>query len=78
MFAVDDGTVVRIDGAQHHGISRQLERKLRRYRLAYTVSTVPHIQTVGWEGYEDCVVFRFQAADFPDLVAYSANNPDSI
>jgi hypothetical protein len=51
---------------------------VRRYQLKYQVSKVPHSQTQGRQGYEDCVMFRFQATEFPEIYGFSANNPEVI
>lgn len=48
---------------------------VRRHRLAYRAAWVPHSWTSGWKGYEDCLMFRVAAAEFPDVAAFSANNP---
>jgi hypothetical protein len=52
---------------------------IRRYALEYTVCRVPQAETTfdepGWEG---CEFFRFRARRYPDIVSFSANNPDVV
>lgn len=60
-----------------------LLRFVRRYRLHYQVSKVPHSQTTAWEanwggGCDDYIMFCFQATEFPEICDYSANNPEAI
>jgi hypothetical protein len=50
----------------------------RRHGLEYRAAWVPQSWTSGWEGYEHCLMFRVAAAEFPGIVAFSANNPDTI
>ena len=52
--------------------------RFRRQRLEYRAAWVPYSWTSGWEGYEDCLMFRVAAAEFPDVAAFSANNPETI
>jgi hypothetical protein len=78
LFAGGGGATFRVDAVTSRTLPRWLRRVLRRHRLAYDVTCVAQADTEGWEGYEGCIIFRFEAAEFPDIVTTSANNPDSI
>lgn len=56
--------------------ARETVDALRRYNLRYLVARVPAewtpFEVADWHGFE---IFRFQALRYPDIVAYSANNP---
>jgi hypothetical protein len=42
---------------------------------------VLYSETTGWEDYEgleDYVMFKFEAVEFPEIFAFSANNSKSI
>ena len=51
---------------------------MRRYGLRYRAAWVPHAWTKGWADKADMIMFRVQAAEFPELVEFSANNPATI
>lgn len=51
---------------------------VRRHGLEYRAAWVPYGWTSGWEGYENCLMFRVAAAEFPNVAAFSANNPETI
>lgn len=78
IFDSNFGTEFEITGVNDEGMDCELGEALRKHELVFFVSKVPHSQTIGWEGYEGYVMFRFRAAEFPDICSFSANNPDSI
>jgi hypothetical protein len=51
---------------------------LRRYNLKYRAAWVPHAWTRGWDDAPSMIMFRVQAVAFPEVVEFSANNPDAI
>ncbi|MEZ4451751.1 MAG: hypothetical protein R3B09_19960 [Nannocystaceae bacterium] len=67
-----------IDRRHCEGLERyapETVRALHRYGLRYRVARVPVEGSGfegGWEGFE---IFRFEAARYPDIVLYTANNP---
>lgn len=75
LFAAEVGQQLAIANPTNEEIPAFLQKILRRYRLSYQVAKVPHSQTKGWFGYEDCVMFRFEATEFPTVHDFSANNP---
>jgi hypothetical protein len=66
-----------IDAGHTEGLPAAVARGVRRYGLSYAVCRVPQTETPfrepGWEG---SVFFRFQASPYPDIVSFTANNPD--
>lgn len=78
LFAAPPGQLFHIDAQQTDGFPKAVARGIRRYRLKYTACRVesapPPFNKVCFEG---CVWFRFQARDYPEIVSYSANNPET-
>jgi hypothetical protein len=65
-------------GPRHsEGLPARLARAIRRHDLHYTVRVVDGAHAPGWREYADdgCVLFRFEAREFPEVHAFSANNP---
>jgi hypothetical protein len=68
-----------IDARHTDGLPDYVARGVRRYGLSFTVCRVPGSWTpFDEDGYEGMVFFRFQASKYPDIVNFSANNPDCI
>lgn len=79
LFAAPIHELFVIDNRHTDGIPRFVARGVRRYGLSYTVCRVAQSETMftepDWQGY---MFFRFQARQFPDIHAFSANNPDVV
>jgi hypothetical protein len=68
-----------IDAQHTEGLPDFVGRGVRRYGLSYTVCRVPENETPFVnEGYESYMFFRFQAKKYPEIVNFSANNPDVV
>ena len=77
LFHAPIGKVFLIDAHHTQGLPNDIAYGVQRYRLEYRVKRVPAAQTP-FEGYGDdsFKFFCFQAIRHPDLVDFSANNPD--
>ena len=68
-----------IDAGHTEGLPTAVARGVRRYGLTYAVCRVTQTETPfrepGWEG---SVFFRFQASRYPDIVSFTANNPEVV
>jgi hypothetical protein len=68
-----------IDAANTMGLPEQVARGVRRYALEFCVCRVTQEETDFREpGWEDCEFFRFRARRYPEIVSFSANNPDVV
>lgn len=72
------GVELLVDSSTLDDLPTAVLAAVRRGRLRYRASWVPHEWTSGWQGYEDQVMFRLRAEEFPELEAFSANNPEAI
>lgn len=77
LFGAADRDLYIIDAQNCAGLPESVAYGIRRYGLSYTVSKVPQgvtpFRECDWAGF---VFFRFAARRYPDLVRFSANNPD--
>ena len=68
-----------IDTTNSEGLPKIVALGIQRYGLEYLVCRIPQSETTfdepGWDG---CIFFRFRARRYPDIVSFSANNPDVI
>jgi len=56
-----------------------LKKQVITYQLKYYVSVVSHDEAKGWEDWDATqIYFKFEAAEFPEIQAFSANNPEVI
>jgi hypothetical protein len=78
LYEAGVGREFSIDGEALDDVPPSVARTVKRYALRYVASWVPHTWTRGWEGHEDRIMFRLRAAEFPQIVAFSANNPWTI
>jgi hypothetical protein len=80
LFKADYGTkfTITYHRTDKVDIPQSLYRVLCRYKLKYLVSKVSLAEAVGWENYENCIIFKFQSAEFSDIHSYSANNPEIV
>jgi hypothetical protein len=78
LFAAPMHHLFEIDPRNTGGLSPSVARGIRRYGLSYTVCRVPQSETSfdepDWKG---CLFFCFRARRYPDIVSFTANNPDS-
>ena len=51
---------------------------LSRYGLKYDVAVVEANEADSWYSEGGLLLFKFRAVDFPELVAFSGNNPDVL
>jgi len=66
-----------IDARNCAGLPNSVTYGIRRYGLSYWVSKVPqHVTPFRGSDWKGLVFFRFAARRYPDLVSFSANNPD--
>jgi hypothetical protein len=79
LFAAPLHKLFTIDARNTDGLPAVVSRAVRRFGLSYNVCRVPQSETSfiepGWEGY---VFFRFQARRYPDIVSFTANNPEIV
>src|SRR5262245_35906761 len=79
LFAAPEHQPFPIDSRHTAALPAEVACAIRRYRLSYTVCKVPQSETpfveAGWQG---CIFFRFQASRYPDIVSFSANNPEVV
>jgi hypothetical protein len=79
LFAASPYQPFPIDAAHTEGLPDSTASGIRRHKLSYVVCCVTQEETPfhepGWEG---LIFFRFQARKYPDIVRFSANNPDVI
>lgn len=78
LFNAEFGEKFSIDSKTTEGIPEEIQKILRRYRLSYYISKVPHEQTAEWRGWEDFVLFKVEAIEFPNVCSVCANNPEII
>ena len=71
------GVELRIDARSHDELPRWLVRAIRRYGLSYRVRVVTSDDAPEWreQAAAGMVLFRFEASEFPQVHATSANNP---
>ncbi|MBP0726134.1 hypothetical protein J5Y03_13205 [Bacillus sp. RG28] len=68
-----------IDKSQYEGISHQLKKIIINSNLRYFVSIIPQHEAYGWEDWDSSqIYFKFESIEFPNLVDFSANNPEVI
>ena len=72
------GAELLVDGSTLDDLPAPVLAAVRRGRLRYRAAWVPHAWTRGWQGYEDQIMFRLRAEEFPEVEAFSANNPEAI
>lgn len=78
LFEAEFGEKFAIDSKTMEGIPEELQKLLRRYQLSYYISKVPHEQAIEWRGWEDFVLFKVEASEFPSVGVVCANNPEII
>jgi hypothetical protein len=79
LFAAELFAEFPIDCQHTQGLPEAVARGIRRYRLAYVASRIPSAPppfAALW--FEGCEWFCFKARGYPDIVSYSANNPQSL
>lgn len=69
-----------INKYHNYAIEKPLNPIIHRYNLKYSVSIIPYEEVVQvWEDFgSEQVYFKFESVEFPNLVDYSANNPDVL
>jgi hypothetical protein len=78
LFEAKFGEKFAIDSKTTEGIPEELQKLLRRYQLSYYISKVPHEQATEWRGWEDFVLFKVEASEFPSVCSVCANNPEIV
>ncbi|MDB5335268.1 MAG: hypothetical protein JWN70_887 [Planctomycetaceae bacterium] len=68
-----------IDSRNMAGMPTSVARAIKRFGLSYSVCRVSQAESTfiepDWDG---LMFFQFQARRYPDIVAFSANDPDVI
>ena len=68
-----------IDSLHTDGIPTSVAWGIRRFGLSYCVRCVPQSDSTFIEPDRDGFMFyQFQARQYPDIVTFSANNPDVV
>ena len=80
LFASAEGVTYPIDARHHEALPLRLVHAIRRYGLSYRVCVVARARAAEWGEYAEAgfVLFRFEACEFPEVYAISANNPDVV
>jgi hypothetical protein len=78
LYEAGAGVELLVDPSILDDVPPPVQAAVRRGRLRYRTSRVPHEWTRGWGGCEAYVMFRLRAEEFPDIVGFSATNPATI
>lgn len=56
-----------------------LKSKIKSLNLKYYVSVIPWEEAIGWKDWDSTqIYFKFESVEFPELLDFSANNPEVI
>jgi hypothetical protein len=77
LFSAAQGTLFLVN---HHAedLSPNVHLQLMYHHLEFLVATAEPSPATGWNRYTNHVFFQVSARRYPSVVAWSANNPDSI
>jgi len=68
-----------IDKKHYEGVTNQLKKIIFKRSLRYFVSIIPQHEAYGWEDWDSTQIYlKFESIEFPNLVDFSANNPEVI
>ena len=75
LFKSNFGTKFTINGDKDSKLPAHLQAIIKKHNLGFIVSKVQFAEVKGWDGYEYCTFFKVDSSDFPEIHAFSANNP---